>query len=161
MIRAAIFVTCLARFPLISLVSSAVLGCTNAIFATPVGLRPPFVAHPATLPHPDRRPLLILFAAQQQLAPAALPIPVWLPLPVLQHRAEVREITSSPSGPQARALWQLLSLFRPEAFQPALGLHLAEIAGALVPYARLGRITSCGARSGPIKKGRIESGAHS
>src|SRR5207248_11526835 len=33
-------------------------------FATPVGLRPPFVAHPATLPHPDRRALLILFAAQ-------------------------------------------------------------------------------------------------
>jgi hypothetical protein len=37
-----------------------------ARFATPVGLRPPFVAHPATLPHPDRRALLILFAAQQQ-----------------------------------------------------------------------------------------------
>src|SRR5439155_6271469 len=36
-----------------------------ARFATPVGLRPPFVAHPATLPHPDRRALLILFAAQQ------------------------------------------------------------------------------------------------
>src|SRR5690242_7234627 len=35
-----------------------------ARFATPVGLRPPFVAHPATLPHPDRRALLILFAAQ-------------------------------------------------------------------------------------------------
>jgi hypothetical protein len=37
-----------------------------ARFATPVGLRPPFVAHPATLSHPDRRALLILFAAQQQ-----------------------------------------------------------------------------------------------
>src|SRR5438309_12014435 len=37
-----------------------------ARFATPVGLRPPFVAHPATLPHPDRRALLILFAAQQK-----------------------------------------------------------------------------------------------
>src|SRR6202030_830533 len=36
-----------------------------ARFATPVGLRPPFVTHPATLPHPDRRALLILFAAQQ------------------------------------------------------------------------------------------------
>src|SRR6476646_375621 len=35
-----------------------------ASFATPVGLRPPFVTHPATLPHPDRRALLILFAAQ-------------------------------------------------------------------------------------------------
>src|SRR6185295_7829987 len=35
-----------------------------ARFATPVGLRPPFVMHPATLPHPDRRALLILFAAQ-------------------------------------------------------------------------------------------------
>jgi hypothetical protein len=34
---------------------------------TPVGLRPPFVAHPAILPHPDRRALLILFAAQQLL----------------------------------------------------------------------------------------------
>src|SRR5690349_25153391 len=32
-----------------------------ARFATPVGLRPPFVAHLATLPHPDRRALLILF----------------------------------------------------------------------------------------------------
>src|SRR5215831_18935993 len=38
-----------------------------ARFATPVGLRPPFVAHPVTLPHPDRRALLILFAAQQDL----------------------------------------------------------------------------------------------
>src|SRR5215471_3160068 len=38
-----------------------------ARFATPVGLRPPFVAHPATLPHPDRRALLILFAAQHEL----------------------------------------------------------------------------------------------
>jgi len=37
-----------------------------ARFATPVGLRPPFVAHPATLPHPDRRARFILFAAQQQ-----------------------------------------------------------------------------------------------
>ena len=37
-----------------------------AKFATPVGLRPPFVAHPATLPHPDRRALLLLFAAQQR-----------------------------------------------------------------------------------------------
>src|SRR6516162_5455073 len=36
-----------------------------ARFATPVGLRPPFVAHPATLPHPDRRARFILFAAQQ------------------------------------------------------------------------------------------------
>src|ERR1700730_13677016 len=36
-----------------------------ARFATPVGLRPPFVTHPATLPHADRRALLILFAAQQ------------------------------------------------------------------------------------------------
>ena len=35
-----------------------------ARFATPVGLRPPFVAHPAKLPHPERRALLILFAAQ-------------------------------------------------------------------------------------------------
>jgi len=26
----------------------------------------PFVTHPATLPHPDRRALLILFAAQQR-----------------------------------------------------------------------------------------------
>src|SRR5215831_13086662 len=39
-----------------------------ARFATPVGLRPPFVAHPATLPHPDRRALLIPFAAQQRTA---------------------------------------------------------------------------------------------
>src|ERR1700730_3376736 len=38
-----------------------------ARFATPVGLRPPFVAHPATLPHPDRRALLILFAAPHQV----------------------------------------------------------------------------------------------
>jgi len=38
-----------------------------ARFATPVGLRPPFVTHPATLPHPDRRALLILFAAQHAL----------------------------------------------------------------------------------------------
>src|SRR6202045_3232730 len=37
-----------------------------ARFATPVGLPPPFVAHPATLPHPDRRALLILFAAQHR-----------------------------------------------------------------------------------------------
>jgi hypothetical protein len=36
-----------------------------ARFATAVGLRPPFVTHPATPPHPDRRALLILFAAQQ------------------------------------------------------------------------------------------------
>src|SRR5438445_4251438 len=36
-----------------------------ARFATPVGLRPPFVAHPATLPHPDRRALLTLIAAAQ------------------------------------------------------------------------------------------------
>src|SRR5207237_5723939 len=42
-----------------------------ARFATPVGLRPPFVAHPATLPHPDRRALLILFAAQQPVAEAS------------------------------------------------------------------------------------------
>jgi hypothetical protein len=40
-------------------------GRAVARFATSVGLRPPFVAHPATLPHPDRRALLILFAAQQ------------------------------------------------------------------------------------------------
>src|SRR6202035_86634 len=38
-----------------------------ARFATPVGLRPPFVTHPATLSHPDRRALLILFAAQQAI----------------------------------------------------------------------------------------------
>jgi hypothetical protein len=44
-----------------------------ARFATPVGLRPPFVAHPATLPHPDRRALLILFAAQQ---PALLSVDI-------------------------------------------------------------------------------------
>jgi hypothetical protein len=37
-----------------------------ARFATPIGLRPPFVAQPATLPHPDRRALLILFAAQHR-----------------------------------------------------------------------------------------------
>src|SRR6476646_2985568 len=43
-----------------------------ARFATPVGLRPPFVAHPATLPHPDRRALLILFAAQQCLLDPAI-----------------------------------------------------------------------------------------
>jgi hypothetical protein len=36
-------------------------------FATPVGLRPPFIAHPATLPHPDRRALLTLIAAAQKL----------------------------------------------------------------------------------------------
>ena len=42
-----------------------------ARFATPVGLRPPFVAHPATLPHPDRRARFILFAAQHFLAPIA------------------------------------------------------------------------------------------
>jgi hypothetical protein len=35
-----------------------------ARFATPVGLRPPSVTHPAILPHPDRRALLIPFAAQ-------------------------------------------------------------------------------------------------
>src|ERR1700730_5974610 len=40
-------------------------GRAVARFATSVGLRPPFVTHPATLPHPDRRSLLILFAAQQ------------------------------------------------------------------------------------------------
>jgi hypothetical protein len=39
-------------------------GRAVARFATSVGLRPPFVTHPATLPHPDRRALLILFAAQ-------------------------------------------------------------------------------------------------
>jgi hypothetical protein len=37
------------------------LVATEACFV----LGPPFVAHPATLPHPDRRALLILFAAQQ------------------------------------------------------------------------------------------------
>jgi hypothetical protein len=42
-----------------------------ARFATPVGLRPPFVAHPATLPHPDRRALLILFAAQHSSGESA------------------------------------------------------------------------------------------
>src|SRR5215831_13337343 len=42
-----------------------------ARFATPVGLRPPFVAHPATLPHPDRRALLILFAAQHPVLETA------------------------------------------------------------------------------------------
>src|SRR6516225_8267105 len=31
---------------------------------TSVGLRPPFVAHPATLSHPDRRALLISSVAQ-------------------------------------------------------------------------------------------------
>src|SRR4029077_10506731 len=41
-------------------------GRAVARFATSVGLRPPFVTHPATLPHPDRRALLILFAAQQR-----------------------------------------------------------------------------------------------
>src|SRR5206468_6667481 len=41
-----------------------------ARFATPVGLRPPFVAHPATLPHPDRRALLTLIAAAQPVPPA-------------------------------------------------------------------------------------------
>jgi len=38
-----------------------------ARFATPVGLRPPFVTHPATLSHPDWRAFLILFAAQHLL----------------------------------------------------------------------------------------------
>src|SRR5438270_13365879 len=48
-----------------------------ARFATPVGLRPPFVAHPATLPHPDLRPFLIFFAAQHcpadELSPPCSP----------------------------------------------------------------------------------------
>src|SRR5438477_5649553 len=47
-----------------------------ARFATPVGLRPPFVAHPATLPHPDRRALLILFAAQHPRAPRTVREPL-------------------------------------------------------------------------------------
>src|SRR4029077_12853605 len=33
---------------------------------TSVGLRPPFVTHPATVSHPDRRVLLISSVAQQQ-----------------------------------------------------------------------------------------------
>src|SRR4029077_13091251 len=44
-------------------------GRAVARFATSVGLRPPFVTHPATLPHPDRRALFILFAAQQRPQP--------------------------------------------------------------------------------------------
>src|ERR1700720_4989423 len=35
-----------------------------ARFATSVGLPPPFVAHPATVSHPDRRALLIPSVAQ-------------------------------------------------------------------------------------------------
>src|SRR6266481_2116064 len=42
-----------------------------ARFATSVGLRPPFVAHPATVSHPDRRALLILSVAQQSCRPSA------------------------------------------------------------------------------------------
>src|SRR6266550_3552799 len=36
-----------------------------ARFATSVGLPPPFVAHPPTVSHPDRRALLIPSVAQQ------------------------------------------------------------------------------------------------
>src|SRR3954452_1872418 len=39
-----------------------------------VGLRPPFVTHPATLSHPDRRAVLILFAAFRGMA-ASEPAP--------------------------------------------------------------------------------------
>jgi hypothetical protein len=41
-------------------------GRAVARFATSVGLRPPFVAHPATLSHPDRRAFLIPSVAQQK-----------------------------------------------------------------------------------------------
>src|SRR5947209_1406437 len=44
-----------------------------ARFAPPVGLRPPFVTHPATLSHPDRRAVLIPFAAQHRPTPRRVP----------------------------------------------------------------------------------------
>jgi hypothetical protein len=40
-------------------------------FATSVGLRPPFVANPATLSHPDRRAFLIPSVAQQAISGSA------------------------------------------------------------------------------------------
>src|SRR5215472_13164080 len=40
---------------------------------TSVGLRPPFVAHPATVSHPDRRALLISSVAQQPIPISSRP----------------------------------------------------------------------------------------
>jgi hypothetical protein len=44
-------------------------GRAVARFATSVGLRPPFVTHPATLSHPDCRAVFILFVAQHVASP--------------------------------------------------------------------------------------------
>src|SRR5437868_4782403 len=68
-----------------------------ARFATPVGLRPPFVAHPATLPHPDRRALLILFAAQHRSKNTAVSSVAW--------RGTTREYSAVGEQPVSVTVW--------------------------------------------------------
>src|ERR1700736_691105 len=63
-------------------------------FATPVGLRPPFVTHPATLSHPDRRAFPILFAAPSERHVCAV-----VRVPSVEE--EDARLSHGPLGPRA------------------------------------------------------------
>ncbi|HEX3520890.1 MAG TPA: winged helix-turn-helix domain-containing protein, partial [Stellaceae bacterium] len=77
-------------------------GRAVARFATSVGLRPPFVTHPATLSHPDCRAVFILFVAQQRILKEEFEIDCSLSSTYrLLHRLKLSWLAPRPRHPQA------------------------------------------------------------